>query len=88
MKLGIAGMALVLLSTALLALAWLYYDFSIWLVVPGALFFITGGAMTSAFVEQVIRRVSSTKHKAENGQQGKEAAAMHLKHFFDRTAGA
>jgi hypothetical protein len=53
MKMGVIGMLLNLLGASLLAAAWLYFDLSWWLVVPGVGLMLVGSSLVSGFLEQV-----------------------------------
>ena len=59
MKLGVIGLVFVLISVALIAVAWLYYDLSLWLLIPGIAIFLIGAPLVGAFKEQVIHAGSA-----------------------------
>ena len=63
MVLGYLGIALVVLGAVLIGLSIFFYDFSLWLLAPGAVALFVGASFVGGFRETVIRRFMGTARR-------------------------
>jgi uncharacterized membrane protein len=66
MVLGYIGIALVMLGAALIGLSIFLYDFSFWLMAPGAIALLTGASFVGGFRETVIRQFLGTARRDQS----------------------
>ena len=57
---GLAGLLLTAIGAALAAVGYYYFDFSLWLMIPGGLLALVGMSLLSGAEEQVL---SSFRHR-------------------------
>jgi uncharacterized membrane protein len=66
MALGYIGIALVMVGAALIGLSIFLYDFSFWLMAPGAIALLIGASFVGGFREAVIRRFMGTARRDQS----------------------
>lgn len=69
MKLGITGLLLTLAGGILIAAGWFYFEFSLWLMVPGVIAIMLGSSLVSGYRASVT---ATEKHRISDRFDHKE----------------
>ena len=79
MNIGLAGLLTTAIGVALAAIGYFYFDFSLWLIIPGGLFALVGLSLLSGAREQVLavtkHRVSDSYDQPEGGTESDQRDA-------------